>query len=157
MLWKMWICQQQVWHIAAWTWKRTEEFNCISTVLRCVRFIFTSLWAVGVSLPTGTHWMTPLRHPGSSMTAGLGWVGEKGKWFWWMTFRVRPLDIANRLLVPKGLMAPICRSGRKEWIALCGNKCSLSVWNSPTNPSSGAKSIHELYQWCGGEFLVQVS
>lgn len=49
------------------------------------------------------------------------WAGEslgKGKWFWWMTFRVQPLARANSLPVPTGLMPPICRSGRNEWMAL---------------------------------------
>lgn len=50
------------------------------------------------------------------------WAGEslgRGKWFWWMTFRVRPLATANSLPVPTGLMPPICRSERNEWMALC--------------------------------------
>lgn len=43
----------------------------------------------------GKHRMTQLIHLCSIMTAGLERVWEKGKRFWWMTFRVQPLAIAK--------------------------------------------------------------
>lgn len=82
-------------------------------------YIYSPRGSKSIPACTGKHRMTQLIHLGSIVTAGLGRVWGRGKWFWWMTFRVRPLAIANSLQVPTGLMPPICRSGRNEWKALC--------------------------------------
>lgn len=72
------------------------------------------------SIPACTrkHRMTQLIHLGRIMTAGLGKSLGEGEMVLMNDFQSTAAT-ANSLPVPKGLMAPICRSGRNEWKALC--------------------------------------
>lgn len=81
------------------------------------------------------------------MTAGLGRVWEKRKRFWWMTFRVRPLAIANsQPSTPPHRPDASYLLLREKWMnGSLWNKWSLPVWHLQMNPSWKTKSIPLFY------------
>ena len=131
---------RHVWHINAFIWEWIHESYRKSIVAGGSRFILTAQGAARGETQDGTA-----NSSTSVMTAGLRRIWEKRKRFWWMTFRVRPLAIANSLPVPHRPDASYLLLREKWMNGPLWNKWSLPVWHLQMNPSCKTKSIYLFY------------